>query len=143
MKTDSAAIKGRIREVMRYATDGNAAAFARSLGWKPQYLHKLISTGAGVGLAPVAAILATYPEVDARWLLFGTGGMLSDTTAALREGLFLLASAERGDAGVPRAEACTRMARAAERLRRHFSAARGEGKTANKLHRVHTPPATD
>lgn len=49
--------------------------FAEIMGWKPNYLSKLISGEQGVGLTPISQILKKFPDIDARWLLFGDGDM--------------------------------------------------------------------
>ena len=45
------------------------------MGWSPQYLTKLVK-GDNFGLQPVLAILSAFPEINARWFLFGQGSML-------------------------------------------------------------------
>ena len=65
----------RLLEIIRYKTGGRQNAFAELMGWSPQYLTKLVK-GDNFGLQPVLAILSAFPEINARWLLFGQGAML-------------------------------------------------------------------
>lgn len=67
----------RLLEVIRYRCGGRQTAFARLLGWTPQYLGKLLR-GENFGLSPALRILQAVPEVDARWLLLGEGRMLRE-----------------------------------------------------------------
>jgi hypothetical protein len=68
----------RLQEIIKYATNGKQTPFAELMGWTPQYLHKLIK-GKDFGLAPVLAILKEYPEINARWFLFGDGDMFTQS----------------------------------------------------------------
>jgi len=70
-------MNNRLREIVRYKTHGKQKEFAELIGWKPQYLAKLLH-GSDFGLKPVLAILAALPEINARWLLLGEGEMLMD-----------------------------------------------------------------
>lgn len=65
----------RLIEIIRYKTGGKQNAFAELMGWSPQYLAKLIK-GDNFGLQPVLAVLSMFPEINARWFLFGQGAML-------------------------------------------------------------------
>lgn len=65
----------RLLEIIRYKTGGRQVAFADLLGWSPQYLAKLLK-GDNFGLSPVLTLLSAFPEINARWLLFGTDSML-------------------------------------------------------------------
>lgn len=67
---------GRLKEIIAYKTDGNKAQFAEMLGWSPQYLNRIISGAGSFGIRPLKAVLSAMPEINARWLLFGTGQML-------------------------------------------------------------------
>lgn len=67
----------RLEQLIAYKTGGRKTAFCALLGWKPPYLAKLLR-GSDFGITPVRTILAAFPEVDARWLLFGTGQMLGE-----------------------------------------------------------------
>lgn len=70
-------MNNRLREIIRYKTGGKQKEFAEIVGWKPQYLAKLLR-GSDFGLKPVLAILTAMPEINARWLLLGEGSMLMD-----------------------------------------------------------------
>jgi hypothetical protein len=65
----------RLREIVNYKTKGNSKQFAEIVGWKPQYLAKLLH-GDDFGLKPVLAVLSALPEINARWFLLGQGEML-------------------------------------------------------------------
>lgn len=65
----------RLRQIIDYKTNGKKKAFAELIGWKPQYLGKLLH-GDDFGLKPVIALLTALPEINARWFLFGDGSML-------------------------------------------------------------------
>lgn len=65
----------RLLEIIEYKAGGKQIAFAEMMGWSPQYLAKLIR-GENFGLSPVLAILSAFPEINARWFLFGQGEML-------------------------------------------------------------------
>lgn len=70
-------MNNRLREIIRYKTNGKQKEFAELIGWKPQYLGKLLR-GSDFGLKPVLAVLSALPEINARWLLLGEGSMLMD-----------------------------------------------------------------
>lgn len=74
---NNSTMNNRLREIVRYKTHGKQKEFAELIGWKPQYLAKLLH-GSDFGLKPVLAILAALPEINARWLLLGEGEMLMD-----------------------------------------------------------------
>lgn len=71
----------RLAQIIAYKTGGRQADFAALMGWTPQYLGKLLK-GESFGLNPVLALLTAMPEVDARWLLFGEGEMLTPNGVA-------------------------------------------------------------
>lgn len=68
-------MNNRLLEIIRYKTGGKQTPFAELMGWSPQYLAKLLK-GDNFGLNPVRSILSKFPEINARWLLFGEGSML-------------------------------------------------------------------
>lgn len=65
----------RLLQIIAYKTGGKQVAFAELMGWSPQYLAKLIK-GDNFGLQPVLTVLKSFPEISARWFLFGEGPML-------------------------------------------------------------------
>lgn len=67
----------RLQQLIEYKTGGKQTEFARLLGWTPQYLSKLLR-GEDFGIKPILAILNAIPEVNARWMLCGTGQMIED-----------------------------------------------------------------
>lgn len=66
----------RISDFIAYKAE-NKKDFAELVGWSPQYLSKILS-GKEIGLTPILAILKTFPELNARWLLLGEGVMLNE-----------------------------------------------------------------
>ncbi len=68
-------MNSRLREIINYKTGGRQNPFAELLGCSPQYLAKLLK-GENFGLSPVLTLLSTFPEINARWFLFGEGSML-------------------------------------------------------------------
>lgn len=62
----------RLLFLIDYYAKGNKSEFCRIMGWKPQYLQKLLRNES-FGIMPVMKILQTYKDVNARWFLFGTG----------------------------------------------------------------------
>lgn len=67
----------RLEQIINYKTGGRKAEFASLLGWTPQYLSKLLR-GEDFGIKPILAILNAFPEVNARWMLCGTGEMIEE-----------------------------------------------------------------
>lgn len=84
----------RLSQFIEYATNGNCAEFARSVGWKPQYLNSMLR-GERIGLNPVLTLLCKFPELNARWLLLGEGAMLTSGADALKHHLWRLLSIEQ------------------------------------------------
>lgn len=81
-------MKDRLREIIQYKTFGKQKQFAEFVGWKPQYLARLLGSG-NFGLQPVLTLLKALPEINARWLLLGEGTMLMDDCVSdLRRGAF-------------------------------------------------------
>lgn len=85
----------RLAQFIDYATGGNKAEFARLMEWTPQYVSNLIKGSSSMGINPVLALLAKFPEVDARWLLLGEGAMLSSVNNAMRQKLLYLLELEQ------------------------------------------------
>lgn len=74
--------------IIDYKTGGKQSAFAKLLGWTPQYLAKLLR-GENFGIQPVITLLSVFPEVDARWLLLGEGKMLANEAYTdIRQGMY-------------------------------------------------------
>jgi transcriptional regulator with XRE-family HTH domain len=65
----------RLKGIIKYKTGGKKIQFAKMVGWTPQYLSKLLK-GENFGMQPILTILEKFPEINARWFLFGTGEML-------------------------------------------------------------------
>lgn len=72
----------RLRLFIQYAC-GRQSVFAERMGWERQYLSKL-TRGIGLGITPVVAILEKFPDLNARWLLLGSGEMLHSMSAEAR-----------------------------------------------------------
>lgn len=84
----------RLTTFIDYATNGNKAEFARSVGWTPQYLSNLLRERS-MGINPVVAVLERYPELNARWILLGEGAMLSSGVDILKQRLLYLLEIEQ------------------------------------------------
>lgn len=67
----------RLLDIIKYKTGGKQTEFAALMGWKPQYLAKLLK-GENFGLQPTLTILANIPEINARWFMLGDGSMIED-----------------------------------------------------------------
>ena len=81
-------MNSRLRQIIDYKTNGKKKEFAELIGWKPQYLGKLLH-GDDFGLKPVLSLLTALPEINARWLLLGDGEMLTPSgTATIRHSVF-------------------------------------------------------
>lgn len=65
----------RLDEIIKYKTGGKRIPFAEMVGWTPQYLSKLLK-GENFGMQPILTILEKFPDINARWFIFGTGEML-------------------------------------------------------------------
>lgn len=87
-------MNNRLAQIIQYKTQGNRAEFARLMGWKPQYLHKMLSDG-GIGIRPIISLLELFPEIDARWLLLGEGVMISHSTDKVKQHLMQLLTIEK------------------------------------------------
>lgn len=81
-------MKDRLKEIIAYKTGGRQTDFCNLVGWNPPYLSKLLR-GEDFGIKPIITLLRAFPDIDARWLLLGTGSMLTDAKfAAVRRSLF-------------------------------------------------------
>lgn len=87
-------MNNRLSQFIDYATGGNKADFARSLGWTPQYLSGMLKD-CRIGMTPLLTLLAKYPELNARWLLLGEGAMLSACSDAIKAQLARLLNIEQ------------------------------------------------
>lgn len=72
----------RLMEIIRLKACGRLKNFADLMGWSPQYVQKLVR-GISFGLQPVLAILDKFPDINARWFLFGKGSMLNDDAISM------------------------------------------------------------
>lgn len=84
----------RLSQFIDYATGGNKADFARSLGWSPQYLSGMLKD-CRIGMNPLLTLLTKYPELNARWLLLGEGAMLTACGDAIKAQLTRLLNIEQ------------------------------------------------
>ena len=84
----------RLSQFIDYATGGNKADFARSLGWTPQYLSGMLKD-CRIGMNPLLTLLSKYPELNARWLLLGEGAMLTACGDAIKAQLSRLLNIEQ------------------------------------------------
>lgn len=69
-----------LKELIKVYANGNAAAFARSIGVAPQVLNNWRKRGLGKNAA--ISIQKVYPEVNTDWLLTGEGEMLKSDAEA-------------------------------------------------------------
>lgn len=69
-------ISRRLAELIECKTGGNRVMFATSLGWSKQRLTNVLA-GKSVGLTVIEDTLRAYKDVNARWLIFGEGNMLT------------------------------------------------------------------
>lgn len=88
-------MKTRLRNIIDYKTGGNQAEFAAIMGWKPQYLFRLLKGESGIGIRPVVALLEKFPDLNARWLLLGEGAMVSSGSDKAKQHLLRLLSLEK------------------------------------------------
>lgn len=88
-------MNNRLRQLIQLKTDGNQAEFATIMGWKPQYLYRLLKGEGGIGIRPVVALLEKFPELNARWLLLGEGNMVSSGVDQAKAHLLRLLSLEK------------------------------------------------
>lgn len=64
-------IAGRIREFLESENFSNPTEFSRKIGIEEKTFLNHINLVTSVSLKTIVAILQTYPEVDANWLLRG------------------------------------------------------------------------
>lgn len=87
-------MNNRLAQFIQYKTKGNQAEFARLMGWKPQYLHRMLTDGS-IGIRPIISLLEVFPELYARWLLLGEGSMISHSSDKVKQHLLKLLSIEK------------------------------------------------
>lgn len=92
---DTDGMELRLAQYIQYKTNGKKSDFADKLGWSKQYLNNLLKGTTSIGLAPVATLLKTYPDLSARWLLFGEGSMIVGIDAEIRKQLYGLLSLDK------------------------------------------------
>ena len=85
----------RLRQIIELKTGGNQAEFAALMGWKPQYLFRMLKGESGIGIRPVVALLEKFPELNARWLLLGEGVMVSSGVDEAKTHLLRLLALEK------------------------------------------------
>ena len=91
---DTDGMELRIAKYINYKTGGKKKAFAEKLGWSNQYLNKILN-GESIGLNPVLSLLKTFPELNARWLLFGEGAMIEGFDQIIKKQLLSLLKIEK------------------------------------------------
>lgn len=69
--------------------------FAAMVGWSQVQMCRIVNNVQGVGLVPVQRVLETFPDIDARWLIFGDGSPFRDVQQRLVSGLVHLLSYEK------------------------------------------------
>lgn len=73
-------IEERVKAVIAYS-GLNDSAFAKKIGVQQMTLWRQINGARKVSLETVMAIAEAFPEIDANWMLRGSGSMLSDNGA--------------------------------------------------------------
>lgn len=63
----------RIKDVVDVFYSGSQKSFSEAVGWSTSYTSAVLSGKTSIGLTPVLTILSAIPDLNARWLLFGTG----------------------------------------------------------------------
>lgn len=84
----------RISTIIKYKAK-NKKEFAAVMGWSPTYLSKLLSNQSGIGITPIIQILDKFPDIDARWLLFGEGYIFGSIEKIILQRIDFLLSLER------------------------------------------------
>lgn len=72
---DTLGIAYRILMLMRYKGFSVKTEFGDFLGWKKQYLQKILNGGL-IGMSVINTILEKFPDISARWLITGEGLMI-------------------------------------------------------------------
>lgn len=85
----------RLLKIIEYKTAGKQSDFAEFMGWSPQYLNRLIKRKSGFGIRPLIALLEKFPELNARWLLFGQGAMITSASDEVKQRLLKLLEIEK------------------------------------------------
>lgn len=85
----------RLRKIIDLKAGGSQTAFARLMGWTPQYLSRLVRADTGIGIQPVSAILEKFPDINARWLILGEGLPVSSGADKVTDRLFRILSLEK------------------------------------------------
>ncbi len=73
-------IQERVKAIIAYS-GLNDSAFAKKVGIQQMTLWRQINGERKVSLETVMAIAEVFPEIDANWLLRGSGSMLADNSA--------------------------------------------------------------
>jgi len=68
-------IARRIAELIECKTGGSRVQFAERIGWTKQRLTNVLA-GKSIGLTTIETMLRSFPDLNARWLIFGEGNML-------------------------------------------------------------------
>lgn len=63
----------RIKDVVDVFYSGSQKSFSEAVGWSTSYTSAVLSGKTSIGLTPILTILSAIPDLNARWLLFGTG----------------------------------------------------------------------
>lgn len=66
----------RIKDVVDVFYSGSQKSFSEAVGWSTSYTSAVLSGKTSIGLTPVLTILSAIPDLNARWLLFGTGEII-------------------------------------------------------------------
>ena len=72
-------IQKRVKAVIEH-TGLNDSAFAKKIGVQQMTLWRQLNDQRKLSLETITAIVEAFPEIDANWLIKGTGTMIADTT---------------------------------------------------------------
>lgn len=73
-------VEQRLKAVIAYS-GLNDSSFAKKIGVQQMTLWRQINGARKISLETILAVANTFPEIDANWLLRGSGSMLADNDA--------------------------------------------------------------
>lgn len=85
----------RLRKIIDLKAEGSQTAFARLMGWTPQYLSRLVRAETGLGIQPVSSILEKFPDINARWFILGEGVPVDSGASKVADHLSRILSLEK------------------------------------------------
>lgn len=73
-------VEERLKAVIAYS-GLNDSSFAKRIGVQQMTLWRQLNGARKISLETIMAVADSFPEIDANWLLRGSGAMLSDNSA--------------------------------------------------------------